>query len=181
MQGLDVLPVLLQERHEEVHGQVDVLDELLLGHPDVADSHGQTEDLLHLELDGGLQVHDLGLQVVAVSDQRWELSGLELRELVETDQGCECCWVYLVEARPQQSRDLLDQSVGSQESVVLSGQLLHLLLVLVEFLEVVSRHGGDAGSLGLVNVLLVSEETDTELLTGDVLQPERRVSVQGWS
>merc|ERR1712066_1101668 len=68
VQGLDVLPVLLQERHEEVHGQVDVLDELLLGHPDVADSHGQTEDLLHLELDGGLQVHDLGLQVVAVSD-----------------------------------------------------------------------------------------------------------------
>ena len=77
MQGLDVLPVLLQERHEEVHGQVDVLDELLLGHPDVADSYGQTEDLLHLELDGGLQVHDLGLQVIAVSDQRWELSGLE--------------------------------------------------------------------------------------------------------
>jgi len=158
VQGLDILPVLLQERHQEVHGQVDVLDELLLGHPDIADGHGQTENLLHLELDGGFQVHDLGLQVVTVSDQRRELSGL-------------------VKPRPEQSGDLLDQSVRGQESVVLSRQLLHLLLVLVEFLEVVSRHGGDAGSLGLVNVLLISEETDTELLTGNVFQPERRSSV----
>ena len=77
VQGLHVLPVLLQQGDQEVHGEMDVLDELLLSHPDIADRHGQTEDLLHLELDGGLQVHDLGLQVVAVSDQRWELSGLE--------------------------------------------------------------------------------------------------------
>ena len=78
MQGLDVLPVLLQERHEEVHGQVDVLDELLLRHPDIADRHGQAEDLLHLELDGGLQVGYLSLQVVAVGHQSGELSGLRL-------------------------------------------------------------------------------------------------------
>ena len=76
VQGLDVLPVLLQQRHEEVHGQVDVLDELLLGHSHVADSHGEAEDLLHLELDGGLQVQDLGLQVVAVGYQSGEFSCL---------------------------------------------------------------------------------------------------------
>ena len=78
MQGLHVLPVLLQQGDEEVHGEMDVLDELLLSHPDIADRHGQTEDLLHLELDGGLQVSDLGLQVVAVSHQGGELAGLRM-------------------------------------------------------------------------------------------------------
>ena len=41
---------------------MDVLDRLLLSHPDVAGSRG------HLELDGSLQVGDLGLQVVSVGD-----------------------------------------------------------------------------------------------------------------
>ena len=78
---------------------------------------------------------------------------------------------HLVQPGSQQSRDLLDQSVGGQEGVVLSRQLLHLLLVLVQLLQVVGGHGGDTGSLGLVNVLLVAEQADSELLTGDVLQP----------
>ena len=76
VQGLHVLPVLLQQGDEEVHGEMDVLDELLLSHPDIADGHGQTEDLLHLELDGGLQVGNLGRQVVAVGHQSGELSSL---------------------------------------------------------------------------------------------------------
>ena len=45
VQGPHVLPVLLQQRHEEVHGEVDVLDEVLLGHTDVTDGHGQAQDL----------------------------------------------------------------------------------------------------------------------------------------
>ena len=81
MKTLHVLPVLLQQRDEEVHGEMDVLDELLLSHPDVADSHGQAEDLLHLELDGGLQVSDLGRQVVAVGHQGGELPGLRLTNI----------------------------------------------------------------------------------------------------
>ena len=80
---------------------------------------------------------------------------------------------HLVQPGAQQSRDLLDQSVGGQEGVVLGSQLLHLLLVLVELLEVVGGHGGDAASLGLVNVLLISEQTDAELLTRDVLQSKQ--------
>jgi hypothetical protein len=37
--------VLLEKRDEEVHGQVDVLDQLLLGHGHVADGHAQAQDL----------------------------------------------------------------------------------------------------------------------------------------
>lgn len=173
VQGLHVLPVLLQQGDEEVHGEMDVLDELLLGHPDIANSHGEAEDLLHLELDGGLQVSDLGLQVVAVGHQGGELSSLRLTN-VSRDNSDGVVVSHLVKPRSQQSGDLLDQSVGSQEGVVLSRQLLHLLLVLVQLLEVVSGHGGDADRLGLVNVLLISQKADSELLTGDVLQPRMR-------
>ena len=79
--GLDVkrphvLPVLLQKRDQEVHGQMDVLDQLLVRHADVSDGDGETKDLLHLELDGGLQVVGLGGQVVVVSHQGWELASL---------------------------------------------------------------------------------------------------------
>ena len=80
---------------------------------------------------------------------------------------------HLVQPGAQQSRDLLDQSVGGQEGVVLGGQLLHLLLVLIQLLEVVGRHGRNTAGLGLVNVLLVTEQTDAKLLTRDVLQPGR--------
>ena len=85
---------------------------------------------------------------------------------------------HLVQPGAQQSRDLLDQSVGGQEGVVLGGQLLHLLLVLIQLLEVVSGHGGDAGGLGLVNVLLVSQQADSELLTGNMLQPRMERKLQ---
>ena len=77
VQGLDVLPVLLQQRHEEVHGQVDVLDELLLTHLHVAHGDAEAQNLLHLELDGGLEVQGLLLQVVVVSDKGGELASLE--------------------------------------------------------------------------------------------------------
>nr|GFD25442.1 hypothetical protein [Tanacetum cinerariifolium] len=53
-QGAHVLPALLQKRDEVVDGQHDVTDELVLGHADVADSDTHAENLLQLELDGGL-------------------------------------------------------------------------------------------------------------------------------
>ena len=77
VETLHVLPVLLEQRHQEVHGQVDILHELLLAHLHITHGDAEAENLLHLELDGGLQVQGLGLQVVAVSDQGRELSGLE--------------------------------------------------------------------------------------------------------
>ncbi len=41
----DVLPVFLEERDQEVHGQVDVLDQLLVSHANVANSDAQAQDL----------------------------------------------------------------------------------------------------------------------------------------
>lgn len=45
VQGTHVLPVLLQQGHQEVDGQVDVVDEFVLRHLHVTHGHGQTEHL----------------------------------------------------------------------------------------------------------------------------------------
>jgi len=154
VEGLDVLPVLLQQGHEEVHGQVDVLSQFLLGHLNVSNGNVQAENLLHLELDGGLQVEHLCLDVIGVGDQGGELA-------------------RLVKSGSQQPGNLLDQSVGAEEGVVGLGEVLHLLLVLVQLLEVVSGHAGKTFLLGLVAVSLVSEDTHAELLARNILQPKR--------
>ena len=76
VEGLHVLPVLLQQGDEEVHGQVHVLSQLLLSHLHVADGDVEAENLLHLELDGGLEVQGLLLQVVIMGDKSRELASL---------------------------------------------------------------------------------------------------------
>ena len=76
VETLHVLPVLLQQRHQEVHRQVNILDELLLTHLHVTHSDAEAENLLHLELDGGLQVEHLRLDVIGVGDQAGELARL---------------------------------------------------------------------------------------------------------
>merc|ERR1719188_1214380 len=150
VETLDVLPVLLQQRDQEVHGQVNVLDQFFLSHANVANSNTEAQDLLHLELDGRLQIQSLLLQVVIVGDQSWEFTSL-------------------VQSWTQQSWDLLDESVRGKESIIGSCELLNLLLVLVQLLEVISRHGIHAKGLGLVNVLLISQQTDLVLQLWNML------------
>ena len=58
--------------------------------------------LLHLELDGCLYFLHLGDQLVRVGDQRGEFAGL-------------------VEPRTKKTRDLLDECLGGQKSVILLG------------------------------------------------------------
>ena len=82
VETLHVLPVLLQQRHEEVHGEVDVLDELLLRHLHVPDGDAEAQHLLHLELDGGLEVQGLLLQVVIMGDKSRELTSLEEKKML---------------------------------------------------------------------------------------------------
>merc|ERR1719495_748701 len=151
VEALDILPMLLQQRNQEIHGQVNILDQFLLRHANITNGNTQTQDLLHLELDGWLQVKCLLLQVVAVGDQSGELS-------------------CLVQSWTQQSWDLLDQGIGGQEGIIGSSQFLDLLFILVQLLEVISRHGVHANGLGLINMLLISQQTHLVLELGDVFQ-----------
>ena len=79
---------------------------------------------------------------------------------------------HLVETRSKQPGNLLDKSVRAEEGVVRLGQVLHLLLVLVQLLQVVGGHAGKVLALRLVAVRLVSQDAHAELLAGNVLQPE---------
>ena len=108
--------------------------------------------LLHLELDGALEVSNLIVDGIGVGKKRGELAGL-------------------VESGAQEPRDLLDQRLGSKEGVVLLGQLLDELLLLVQLLEVVSAHEIDSLGLGLIAMVLISDDAHGELGHGHVTEP----------
>lgn len=74
-QASNVLPALLEQGDEVVDGQHDVTDELVLGHLNVANSDTHTQNLLQLELDGGLDLGDLVGEVLSVRDGGGELAG----------------------------------------------------------------------------------------------------------
>jgi hypothetical protein len=98
-QGLDVLPVLLEQRNQEIDSDDDVLLNLIGALVDVTNSNGKAHDLLHLELDGGLSVNNLGSHVIIVGEQSRELSSL-------------------AQTRAQDTGQLLDQGVRGKESIV---------------------------------------------------------------
>jgi hypothetical protein len=66
------------------------------------------------------------------------------------------------------TRNLLDESVGSDESIVLARELLDQLLVLVELLEIVRGHGVDTTVLGSVNIVLVTKNADGHVRARDL-------------
>jgi hypothetical protein len=143
-QAANVLPALLQEGDEVVDGQHDVADELVLSHADVSDRNTQAQNLLQLELDGGLDLGDLAGKVFVVGD-----GGGELARLGETGT--------------QETGNLLDQSFRGHEGVVLASELLDQLLVLVQFLQIVRGHGVDAVVLRTVDIVLVTEDAAREV------------------
>ena len=108
--------------------------------------------LFHLEFDGALQIVDLVDDVVTMSQQ-----GGELASLVQTGS--------------QKPGDLFDQRFGSKESIVLLCQLLDKLLLLVQLLQIVSAHEWNALLLGFITMLLIAENADGELGSGNVAQP----------
>ena len=148
VQGLHVLPVLLEEGDEEVDGGLGVDEDLLLGLLDVADGDGEAEHLLELELDLRADGVDLVLERLVVRAQRGELA-------------------RLVEAGAEETGDLLDHGLGREEVVVLLGELLDQLLVLVELLESLDVHVVDAHADGFLAVLGVTEHAELELRAGD--------------
>jgi hypothetical protein len=78
VQRLDVLPVLLEERNEEVDGQVDVGEQLCLGHLHVADGDTEAEGLLELELHGALDFVEFLKDIFVGAEEGGELAGLRL-------------------------------------------------------------------------------------------------------
>lgn len=153
-EGLDVLPVLLEEGDEEVDAQHGVGSQLVLVHLGVADGGGEAQHLLELELDGALDLGDLLGEVLRVRHRRGELAGL-------------------VEPGAEQTGDLLDQGVRRQEDVVLLGQLLDQLLVLVQLLQVVSRAEVEAEGLGLVAVRVITDDAHAHVGLGGRGQTRR--------
>jgi len=149
VERLDVLPVLLEERDQEVDREHGVGENVLGAHLDVSDGDTEAENLLKLELDGGSDFGDLVSEVLRVGDGGRELSGLG-------------------ETGTEETRDLLDENLGSKESVVLLGELLDELLVLVELLQVLDRHVLELDKLGTIDVGSISENADGHARAGDV-------------
>lgn len=71
------MPALLQQRNQVVDRQHDVSDELVLSHLNVSDSDTHAQHLLQLEFDGGLDLGDLGGQVVGVRDGSREFTSCD--------------------------------------------------------------------------------------------------------
>lgn len=59
----------------------------------------------------------------------------------------------------QETRNLLDETLGSDESIVLASKLFDELLVLVQLPEVLGGHGIETVVLGTVKVVLVTKNT----------------------
>lgn len=167
----NVLPALLQQRDEVVDGQHDVANKLLLLHLDVADGDTHAENLLQLELDRRLNLVDLASEVIGVRDGRGELASCS-RGLARNCLGMRY-WrtrrfsrikLTLGETGTEDTGDLLDQGLGSDEGIVLASKLLDELLVLVQLLEIVGRHGVDTTVLGTVDIVLVTKNATARLV-----------------
>jgi hypothetical protein len=63
----------------------------------------------------------------------------------------------LGKTRSQETRNLLDQSLRSNEGIVLASKLLDELLVLVQLLEIVDGHGVNATVLSTIKIVLVTQ------------------------
>eukprot|EP00750_Incisomonas_marina_P031471 INCI8181.1.p1 GENE.INCI8181.1~~INCI8181.1.p1 ORF type:complete len:274 (-),score=53.14 INCI8181.1:96-917(-) len=144
VEHLDVLPALLQQSDEEVDGKLQVDVDGGLVHGDVADGEGHAENLLELELDGTLDLVDLGGGVLTREHTGGELTGTGQR-------------------RAEKAGELLDERVGGEEGIVLAGELgLDDLLVLVELLKVIDGHEVKTHLLAHLSVSLVGKHADLE-------------------
>lgn len=149
VQRLDVLPVLFQQRDQEVdayivgprkHGnqkitsrgrtQHDVGQDLVICHLDMSYGNTQAKNFFKLEFNSRADFDELVCQVFRVGNRGWELS------------GCGEGWSLLAnlnsitrtfrKTRTKKTRNLFDKGLGSQESIVFLRELLDKLLVLVE-------------------------------------------------
>merc|ERR1711931_539572 len=86
-----------------------------------------------------------------MSDHSWELTGF-------------------VETRSKKTRDLFDQGIRSDETIVSLGQFLHQLLILVQLFQSFNIHVRDVVGFRLITMRFVTKNTDLQLWSGNVLQ-----------
>ena len=144
----NVLPLLLQQGCQKVSSKLSVNNNLLPLKLHVSNGNVQAHDLLHLELNGGLDLIDLLLHIITAGKKSGEFTRLG-------------------KTRSQKTRDLLDQVIGSNEEVIPLGKLLDQLLVLVEFLEVLDGHVVDSNTIRLFAMSGVSEDAALEVRAWD--------------
>jgi hypothetical protein len=144
----NVLPLLLQQRSEEIDRKLRVDNEFLVTHGDVSDSNVEAHNLLHLEFDSGFDLVDLLLHIIRRGDKGRELSSLG-------------------KSGTQKTRNLLDHVIGSHEEIITLGKLLHHLLVLVEFLKILDTHVVNTDTVGLFTMGSISKNTALKTGTRD--------------
>merc|ERR1719326_1428357 len=164
VEGPDVLPLLLQQRNQEIDGHVDVLDQLIVVHVDITDGDGQAQNFFHLEFDGLFHFFDFGNHIVSLGQNGWKLTGF-------------------VQTWSQQSRNLSDQSIGSQECVVFFGEFF-----LTNFLSLLSFFKSSTDMCGMLCLMASSiwawlPRTQTvnfgRAVFGSLTVPENRLSFCG--
>jgi hypothetical protein len=153
VEGLDVLPALLEKRDEEVDATLDVGLDLLLSKRNIGNGNTKAEGLLHLELDLGLELKNLSGKVISVLDDGRELTGT-------------------VEGRTVQLGDLTKNSLRSKEAVVLLAELLKRLLVTTDGLQAINTHAGKTELLGLIKVDLITKDANLDVLLARVGQTD---------
>jgi hypothetical protein len=102
-----------KQKTPQTHTKHDIAQDLVIRHLDVPNGDTQAKDLFQLELDRGTDIIKLVGKILGVRDGGGELSGFG-------------------ETGSEQTGDLLDQSFGGQEGVILLSELLDELLVFVE-------------------------------------------------
>ncbi len=147
MEGLDVVPVLLEEGDEEVDAQHGIGNEFIIRHFDVTNGNTTTEDLFKLEFDGCLGFFNLGGQIIRVSNWGGEFTGF-------------------IQTRAQETRDLLDDDIGSEEEIVTGSEFLDFLLTLVELFQVISGTEIDTKLFSLVAMNIVTQNANLQRRTG---------------
>jgi hypothetical protein len=144
----NVLPLFLQQGSQKICCQLDVDNDLLLFHGHVSDSDVEAHNLLHLELDGGLDLINFLLHIFLTGKKGGELSGLG-------------------KTRTKKTGDLLNHVVRSHEEIVLLGKLLNKLLVLVQLLEVINTHVLNTNTIGLFAMDGISKHAALDIGAGD--------------
>jgi len=144
--GLAVVPALLEEGNQEVQGHHDIHTELIVTHGGRSDGGGKAGNLLKLPLDGGTDVLDLAEEGLVVGD--------DLGEHLDS-----------VKNRSDDDWHLLEDGVRSDQEGVLLGPALDQLFLLVELLEVLKINNIDINAeLGnLVLVFLIGDNADLEV------------------